>query len=274
MIFFEEYDSDLDDTEDMPIESDQYEEEEETDDDFEYGDDEEFEVDLDDLNDTLSQLGDDDLDFGDEDDFDDEDEDDGFDSDVLDAISDDDNRSMEDKVDAIPEEELTPDEKKQAADDIAAAVPAMLIKTEMDATEAVNFFSGYDSEVALDEGLLTQEAVEFFMDEIRNMDEDVTTEASAYPAGNKTIVRFSKQALLARIKGICIVKCARAHRDPDIPKYAKACKQRRFFKARMKNKYGREADKQARLIIRRMRQSKSPAIKKLSDKVSGNGTTK
>lgn len=76
---------------------------------------------------------------------------DDFDADVMDAISDDNNKSMEDRVDTTPEEELTPDEKKQAADDIAAAVPAMLIKTEMDATESVNFFSGNESNIALDE---------------------------------------------------------------------------------------------------------------------------
>lgn len=261
MSYFEEYDDSQDLENDDPISTPVEEDEE---DDFDY-DDGEFEVDLDDLNSTLSQLGEDDLDFGDDEDFDD-DEDDGFDSDVLDAISDDDNSSMEDKVDVTPEEELTPDEKKQAADDIAAAVPAMLIKTEMDANESVVFFSGEESDIALNEGLLTEEAIEFFMNEVRNYDPEVTTEAATY--GNKTIVRFSKQALLARIRGICIVKCARAHRDPDIPKYAKACKQRRFFKARMKKKYGREADKQAKLIIRRMKQSKSPAIKKLSDKVS------
>ena len=84
---------------------------------------------------------------------------DDFDGDVMDAISDDDNKSMEDRVDTTPEEELTPDEKKQAADDIAAAVPAMLIKTEMDATESVNFFSSNESNIALDEGLLTDEII-------------------------------------------------------------------------------------------------------------------
>lgn len=270
--FFEEFDeSDLDEFDNA---SDITEEEEDEDEfDLDDDDDEEFEVDLDDLTDTLSQLSDDDIDFDDDDDFgDDDNEDDGFDSDVLDAISDDDNKTMEDKVDVTPEEELTPDEKKQAADDIAAAVPAMLIKTEMDANESVNFFSGEESEIALNEGLLTEAALDYFMDEVRNIDADTITEATTY--GNKTIVRFSKQALLARIRGICIVKCARAHRDPDIPKYAKVCKQRRFYKARMKRKYSREADKQARLIIRRMKQSKSPAIKKLSDKVSGNGEEK
>lgn len=260
MLYFEEFD-DSDDLEEIPTGSEPIEDDF---DDFDGDDDEEFEVDMDDLNTTLSQLGDDDLDFDDGDDFDDEDDD--FDADVMDAISDDDNKSMEDRVDTTPEEELTPDEKKQAADDIAAAVPAMLIKTEMDATESVNFFSGNESNIALDEGLLTEEALDYFMDEVRNYDPEILATEATY--GNKTIVRFSKQALLARIRGICVVKCARAHRDPDMPKYAKACKQRRFFKARMKKKYGREADKQARLIIRRMQQSKSPAIKKLSDKVS------
>ena len=145
MLYFEEFD-DSDELEEIPTGSEPIEEDF---DDFDGDDDEEFEVDMDDLNTTLSQLGDDDLDFGDEDDFDDEDDD--FDADVMDAISDDDNKSMEDRVDTTPEEELTPDEKKQAADDIAAAVPAMLIKTEMDATESVNFFSSNESNIALDE---------------------------------------------------------------------------------------------------------------------------
>ena len=139
MLYFEEFD-DSDELEEIPTGSEPIEEDF---DDFDGDDDEEFEVDMDDLNTTLSQLGDDDLDFGDEDDFDDEDDD--FDADVMDAISDDDNKSMEDRVDTTPEEELTPDEKKQAADDIAAAVPAML------ATESVNFFSGNESNIALDE---------------------------------------------------------------------------------------------------------------------------
>lgn len=261
MLYFEEFD-DSDDLEEIPAGSEPIDDDF---DDFDMDDDEEFEVDMDDLNTTLGQLGDDDLDFDDDDDdFDDEDDD--FDADVMDVVSDDGDKSMEDRVDTTPEEELTPDEKKQAADDIAAAVPAMLIKSEMDATESVNFFSGYESNIALDEGLLTEEALDYFMDEVRNYDPEILATEATY--GNKTIVRFSKQALLARIKGICVVKCARAHRDPDMIKYAKACKQRRFFKARMKKKYGHEADKQARLIIRRMKQSKSPAIKKLSDKVS------
>ena len=139
MLYFEEFD-DSDELEEIPTGSEPIEEDI---DDIDGDDDEEFEVDMDDLNTTLSQLGDDDLDFGDEDDFDDEDDD--FDADVMDAISDDDNKSMEDRVDTTPEEELTPDEKKQAADDIAAAVPAML------ATESVNFFSGNESNIALDE---------------------------------------------------------------------------------------------------------------------------
>lgn len=273
--FFEEYDdSDLDDI--AASASDDVDED--ATDEFDDDDEEEFDVDLDDLNDTLNQLGDDDFDFDSDegDDFDDEfgddEEDQGLDSDVTNELDDDDDEGMEDAVKGVPEVELSPDEKQQASDEISSAVPAMLIKTEMDTAESVNFFSGDEVEIALDEGLLSEAAVDYFMDIIRNVDPDLVTETTQY--GSKTIVRFSKQALLARIKGICVVKCARAHHDPDVPKYRKICMQRKFYRARMKKKYNREAEKQARIIVRRMQQSKSPAIKKLSEKVSNSGETK
>ena len=72
----------------------------------------------------------------------------GFNDDVMDAISDDDNKSMEDRVDTTPEEELTPDEKKQAADDIAPAKN-------------------------------TEEALDYFMDEVRNYDPEIL--ANCFP---------------------------------------------------------------------------------------------
>ena len=199
---------------------------------------------------------DDDLDIND-------DEMDDIDLDDSDIDFDDD---LSDLADDIGEEQLTADEKKAASDMIATSVPSLLIKSEMDVEESVEFYSGIEASIAVNEGFLSPEYLDKVLLEMANESDEVMQEG--FLGGNKTIVRFSKQALIARIKGICILKIARAHNDRDAVIYTKLNRQRKIYKARLKKKYDAEANRQTRLVIARMRKSKSPAIKKLSDKVT------
>lgn len=229
-------------------------------------------------------LEDDEDDDEDEDDLDDDGEDDedgDVDDDDLDDIADDlENLSdddlaslahnLKDAADAgvdsdEPEVSLTPDEEMHADDLMQVAGTAALIRGEMNAEERASLLeSAGDCRVAMAEGFLNDAMLMDLRESTEESDfGDAFTEAKMY---NKTTVRMSKNARLNQLFEIAVTTCARAHNDPDYAKYKKACKIKKFYRAKMRVRYRAEATKRMKVLFARLRQSKSPIIKGLAKK--------
>lgn len=223
----------------------------------------------------LEDSDDDDDDIEDDDDEDDVDDDDLDDiADDIENMSDDDLASfasgLKDAADAgvdgdEPEVSLTPDEEMHADDLMQVAGTAALIRGEMNAEErAALLESASDCRVALAEGFLNDAMLTDIKESTEASDlADAFTEAKIF---NKTTVRMSKSARLNQLFEIAVTTCARAHNDPDYAKYKKACKIKKFYRAKMRVRYRAEATKRMKVLFARLRQSKSPIIKGLAKK--------
>ena len=223
----------------------------------------------------LEDSDDDDDDIEDDDDEDDVDDDDLDDiADDIENMSDDDLASfasgLKDAADAgvdgdEPEVSLTPDEEMHADDLMQVAGTAALIRGEMNAEERATLLESVsDCRVGLAEGFLNDAMLTDIKESTEASDlADAFTEAKIF---NKTTVRMSKSARLNQLFEIAVTTCARAHNDPDYAKYKKACKIKKFYRAKMRIRYRAEATKRMKVLFARLRQSKSPIIKGLAKK--------
>lgn len=219
---------------------------------------------------------DDDDDIENDDDEDDEVDDDDLEdiADDIENMSDDDLASfasgLKDAADAgvdgdEPEVSLTPDEEMHADDLMQVAGTAALIRGEMNAEERTALLESVsDCRVGLAEGFLNDAMLADIKESTEDSDlGDAFTEAKIF---NKTTVRMSKSARLNQLFEIAVTTCARAHNDPDYAKYKKACKIKKFYRAKMRIRYRAEATKRMKVLFARLRQSKSPIIKSLAKK--------
>ena len=227
----------------------------------------------DDMGDVKERLQ---LEDDDDDDEDDEVDDDDLEdiADDIETMSDDDLASfaseLKDAADAgvdgdEPEVSLTPDEEMHADDLMQVAGTAALIRGEMNAEERTSLLESVsDCRVGLAEGFLNDAMLADIKESTEDSDiGDAFTEAKIF---NKTTVRMSKSARLNQLFEIAVTTCARAHNDPDYAKYKKACKIKKFYRAKMRIRYRAEATKRMKVLFARLRQSKSPIIKSLAKK--------
>ena len=219
----------------------------------------------------------------DEEDLEDLEDDDDDDDDELDDLEDDiENMSdedldklasdLEDDMDSDEEEvRLSPEEEIQADDMMSVAGAASLIRSEMNANERAELLeNASDLRIAMTEGFINESMIMELRESTESV-QDMFNEAKTY---SKTTVHFSKQARLAQLHSLAVLVSARAHNDPNYIKYKKACKLKRIYKAKMKERYKSEAAKRMRVMYARMKNSKSSIMKRLSDKLGGPGSSR
>lgn len=177
--------------------------------------------------------------------------------DELDELEDDINNSdIDDAAGDVEDVDLTPDEEREADNLMSLAATTELIRDELNATERAEFFSDVDqAQTAVLEGFL--------------LDTDVTaelmTEAKFF---NKTRVQFSKEDRKRQLFSVAVNASARAHNDRDFIKLQKIQKIRRVLKARLAKKYRSEALTRVKVYMKRLKQSKSPVLSKIGEKIS------
>ena len=237
-------------------------------------------IDMADVNKRLQTESDDPDDDGeDDDDLDDDDLDDDDDDDLGDDLDDIENMSDEDlnalakglKEDDLvpdgPEVSLTPDEEIRADDLMQIAGTAALIRGEMNAEERTTLLESVnDLRIGMSEGFFNDGLVFDIRESVDTGadDDEAFTESKMY---NKTTVRMSKSARKNQLFEIAVITSARAHNDPDYIRYKKACKLKRLYRAKMRQRYRSEAIKRMKVLFARLRNSKSPIIKSLGKKV-------
>lgn len=153
---------------------------------------------------------------------------------------------------------LTPDEEIRADDMMSVAATTMLVKDELNKQEKADFVVS-SGDIAINEGFMTQADVRDLA-----IESGVVTENKKFY--NKNMVRMTKAARYKQLYALAVNVSAAAHNDPDYRKLKKVMALRKILRAKLETKYHAEATKRARIYMRRLSQSKSPALQKLAKK--------
>lgn len=193
----------------------------------------------------------------------------GDDDDNLENLSDDELDALADSIISsevdelvgdVPEEELSPEEERDADDMMGVAATTAVVQSELNATEQAALLETMtDLQIAIDEGLLMESDVEAL-----KMSLQPFTEAAFSP---KTKVKFSLNDKKAQLYSVALNVCARAHNDPDYRKLQKIYKARRVLRAKLEKKYHAEATKRMKVYIQRLRSSKSGILASIGKKL-------
>lgn len=194
------------------------------------------------INDLDDDLGDDDDDY---DDLDDElgDEDDADD----DGIPDD----MEDEE--VPQP-LEGEDDVKADEMMAIATTPVLIRDELTAEEAVNFYESSDYDIAVNEGLVLESDVEDLYQE------------GVFASPNKPF-KMTKKARFRQLYEMSVLIEARMHNDPIYTKLEKAYRIERINKKKLRKKYHGLAIRRAKIYLKRLTNSKSGVLKNIGKKL-------
>lgn len=166
--------------------------------------------------------------------------------------------AVNDDDDDEGEVHLTPDEEIKADDMMSVAATTMLVKDELNKEEKADFVVS-SGDIAINEGFMTQADVRDLA-----IESGVVTENKKFY--NKNTVRMTKAARYKQLYALAVNVSAAAHNDPDYRKLKKVMALRKILRAKLERKYHAEATKRARIYMRRLSQSKSPALQKLAKK--------
>lgn len=136
---------------------------------------------------------------------------------------------------------LSPEADQRVDDTISAVATPLLINTELTESDIDNFIESVDSDIAVNEGFLTE----------------------------KTIVKFDKNAKRAQLFEVAVAACAREHKDPLYKKLETVYKMERVIKAKLRKKYYSEAQRKVKEYLKRASKSKSNVIKRIAHKITG-----
>lgn len=157
---------------------------------------------------------------------------------------------------------LSPEEEMQADDMMGVAATTVLINKELNADEKQKFVeSSIDTQIAVNEGLLTEAEVQELREEIGLALEG----ANKY--NRKMIIRLDKESKMKQLYAVAINVSANAHNDPDYRKYKKVLRAKKILKAKLRKKYHNEALKRMKVYYKRLTTSKSPVLSKLGQKI-------
>lgn len=204
---------------------------EDCDDDFDDLDD----LDDDDIANSIEDI-DDDLDLGiddDDDDLDDEDE---------------------DEDDDETPKALDPEEDKKADELMAIAATPMLIRDELTAEEAADFYESADMDIAINEGMMLESDAEDLFEE------------GVFASPNKPF-KMTKKARFRQLYEMSVLIEGRAHNDPKYIKLQKAYKIERTLKKDLRKKYHSQALRRAKIYLKRLMSSKSGVLNKIGKKM-------
>lgn len=202
-------------------------------------------MDDDDIADSIEDI-DDDLDLGinDDDDLDD----------ALDDVADDDDLDDdEDDEDAAPAP-LEGEDDKKADEMMAIATTPILIRDELTAEEAVNFYESVDAEVAIEEGMLLESDMQDLYQE------------GVFASPNKPF-KMTKKARFNQLYEMSVLIEGRMHNDAMYTKLQKAYKIERICKKQLRKKYHNLAIRRAKIYLKRLMKSKSGVLNKIGKKM-------
>ena len=249
--FFESDDDDDSDFDDSASESGESEDDGDDTDDVEEGGDcsycEDDDLGFDDMDDDEIASSINDLDMDGMDGLDDDDLDmDGLDDDDLDN-------------NGIPDEDENPEpldgeEDQKANDMMAIATTPMLIRDELTAEEAANFYESADADIAVSEGLVLESDIEDLYQE------------GVFASPNKPF-KMTKQARFKQLYEMSVLIESRMHNDPMYTKLQKAYKIERICKKHLRKKYHNLALRRAKIYLKRLMKSKSGVLNKIGQKL-------
>lgn len=215
-----------------------YEDGEDDLDDLDDMDDDEIADSIEDIDDYL------DLGIGDDDDLDD----------ALDDVGDDDDLDDdEDDEDAAPAP-LEGEDDKKADEMMAIATTPILIRDELTAEEAVNFYESVDAGVAIEEGMLLESDMQDLYQE------------GVFASPNKPF-KMTKKARFNQLYEMSVLIEGRMHNDPMYTKLQKAYKIERICKKQLRKKYHNLAIRRAKIYLKRLMKSKSGVLNKIGKKM-------
>lgn len=206
-------------------------------------------MDDDEIADSIEDI-DDDLDLGidDDDDLDD----------ALDDVEDDDD--LDDDLDDDGDDEddapapLEGEDDKKADEMMAIATTPILIRDELTAEEAVNFYESVDAEVAIEEGMLLESDMQDLYQE------------GVFASPNKPF-KMTKKARFNQLYEMSVLIEGRMHNDPMYTKLQKAYKIERICKKELRKKYHNLAIRRAKIYLKRLMKSKSGVLNKIGKKM-------
>ena len=206
-------------------------------------------MDDDEIADSIEDI-DDDLDLGidDDDDLDD----------ALDDVDDDDD--LDDDLDDDGDDEddapapLEGEDDKKADEMMAIATTPILIRDELTAEEAVNFYESVDAEVAIEEGMLLESDMQDLYQE------------GVFASPNKPF-KMTKKARFNQLYEMSVLIEGRMHNDPMYTKLQKAYKIERICKKELRKKYHNLAIRRAKIYLKRLMKSKSGVLNKIGKKM-------
>lgn len=202
-------------------------------------------MDDDEIADSIEDI-DDDLDLGidDDDDLDD----------ALDDVEDDDDLDDDgDDEDAAPAP-LEGEDDKKADEMMAIATTPILIRDELTAEEAVNFYESADAEVAIEEGMLLESDMQDLYQE------------GVFASPNKPF-KMTKKARFRQLYEMSVLIEGRMHNDAMYTKLQKAYKIERICKKELRKKYHNLAIRRAKIYLKRLMKSKSGVLNKIGKKM-------
>ena len=154
--------------------------------------------------------------------------------------------------------DLTPDEEMHADDMMSVAATSMLVNDELNAEERAEF-AKEEGAIAVNEGFMTESDVNQI----------------AYEAGlvqeakynNKMIIKLDAASKKKQLYQLAVLICGQAHQDPDYIRYKKVMKMKKILRHKMEQKYHAEAVKRMKIYYARLRNSKSPKLNAIGNKV-------
>lgn len=137
--------------------------------------------------------------------------------------------------------ELTPEEDRKVDDTMNAVATPIMIQSELTDKEIEEFVESVDSDIAINEGLLTE----------------------------RTIVKFDKNARKNQLMAVAVLAVAREKKDPLYKKLNTIYKMERIIEAKLRKKYYSQATRKVQEYLKRARQSKSGILARAAAKLSG-----
>lgn len=160
-------------------------------------------------------------------------------------------------LDDIPDEKpepLTGEEDKKADDMMAIAATPLLIKDELTAESAAEFYESEEGEIAISEGLILESDMEDLFQE------------GVFASPNKPF-KMTKKARFNQLYEISVQIEGRLRNDPYYAKLQKAYAVERICKRELRKRYHQFAVKRAKVYLQRLIKSKSGTLAKIGKKI-------
>lgn len=166
----------------------------------------------------------------------------------------------------IPEDtEISETEEEEASRIIDLAATAIVLKDTIGVEAVKEFAESPEFEIACDEGFFLEGAKQPLYESASLLfleSGESFLESKFY---QKNSVRLTKQSKLRQLFEICVQAIARAKNDAVMRKLERLQKLRLAYKAILRQRYKSQAMRQSKMYLQRLKQSKSPTLKKAAE---------